>query len=253
MRPPIAPEATARTAACRVSHSVPARASGTGSLGDRSARRRRQTWLRSTPTVRGRSPWHQRPHERRNRMPCEIASPSSRAPPGAPDEGSPARSARPAPPSSAPDAPAAPARLRSDYDRAPRPSRRRPSWSPPWAARASPCRSTTSTRCRCAALADRLRADHGRIDVLVNDIWGGEVLKGGPPDWNKPIWEHDLDDGLRILRLGIDTHLITAHPLLPLVVGGTGRAARRGHRRHPALQRRPLPDLGVLRPRQGRR
>ena len=68
------------------------------------------------------------------------------------------------------------------------------------------------------ALADRLRADHGRIDVLVNDIWGGEVLKGGPPAWNKPIWETDLGDGLRILRLGIDTHLITAHALLPLVV-----------------------------------
>ena len=68
------------------------------------------------------------------------------------------------------------------------------------------------------ALADRLRAEHGRIDVLVNDIWGGEVLKGGPPAWNKPIWETDLGDGLRILRLGIDTHLITAHALLPLVV-----------------------------------
>ena len=54
--------------------------------------------------------------------------------------------------------------------------------------------------------------------MLVNDIWGGEVLKGGPPAWNKPIWETDLGDGLRILRLGIDTHLITAHALLPLVV-----------------------------------
>ena len=62
----------------------------------------------------------------------------------------------------------------------------------------------------------------GRIDVLVNDIWGGELLKGGPPAWNKPIWETDLDDGLRILRLGIDTHLITAHALLPLVVAAPG-------------------------------
>src|SRR5690242_19111428 len=31
-----------------------------------------------------------------------------------------------------------------------------------------------------AALAERLRRDYGRIDVLVNDIWGAEVLKGGP-------------------------------------------------------------------------
>jgi NAD(P)-dependent dehydrogenase (short-subunit alcohol dehydrogenase family) len=67
-------------------------------------------------------------------------------------------------------------------------------------------------------LADRIRDDHGTIDILVNDIWGAEVLKGGPPQWNKPIWEHDITDGLRILRLGIDTHLITSHRLLPLLV-----------------------------------
>ncbi len=72
------------------------------------------------------------------------------------------------------------------------------------------------------ALADRVRAEQGHIDVLVNDIWGGEVLKGGPADWNKPIWEHDLGDGLRILRLAIDTHLITSHHLLPLLVDRPG-------------------------------
>jgi NAD(P)-dependent dehydrogenase (short-subunit alcohol dehydrogenase family) len=72
------------------------------------------------------------------------------------------------------------------------------------------------------ALADRIRVDHGAIDILVNDIWGAEVLKGGPPSWNRPIWEHDLDDGLRILRLGIDTHLITSHSLLPLMVESPG-------------------------------
>ncbi|MFI5508242.1 SDR family oxidoreductase [Mycobacterium sp. NPDC051804] len=67
-------------------------------------------------------------------------------------------------------------------------------------------------------LADRIRDDHGAIDILVNDIWGAEILKGGPPLWNRPLWEHDLSDGLRILRLGIDTHLITSHCLLPLLV-----------------------------------
>ena len=71
-------------------------------------------------------------------------------------------------------------------------------------------------------LADRIADDHGAIDILVNDIWGAEVLKGGPPPWNRPIWEHDLADGLRILRLGIDTHLITSHCLLPLLVGKPG-------------------------------
>ncbi len=58
--------------------------------------------------------------------------------------------------------------------------------------------------------------------MLVNDIWGAELLKGGPTDWNTPIWELDLDDGLRILRLAIDTHLITSHHLLPLLVDEPG-------------------------------
>ncbi len=61
------------------------------------------------------------------------------------------------------------------------------------------------------ALAARIWNEHGRIDVLVNDIWGAEVLKGAPPDWNTPIWNHDLEKGLRILRLAIDTHLITSN------------------------------------------
>ncbi|MGW8554861.1 SDR family oxidoreductase [Streptomyces tubercidicus] len=71
-------------------------------------------------------------------------------------------------------------------------------------------------------LADRLRAEHGRIDILINDIWGAERLKGGPEDWNTPIWQHRLDDGLRILRLGLDTHLITSHHLLPLLIAEPG-------------------------------
>ena len=71
-------------------------------------------------------------------------------------------------------------------------------------------------------LAGTIRAEHGHIDVLVNDIWGGEQLKGPPSQWDTPIWEHDLADGLRILRLGIDTHLITSHHLLPLLVDRPG-------------------------------
>jgi NAD(P)-dependent dehydrogenase (short-subunit alcohol dehydrogenase family) len=71
-------------------------------------------------------------------------------------------------------------------------------------------------------LAAKIRSDHGHIDILVNDIWGAEVLKGGPPEWNTPIWEHDLDKGLRILRLAIDTHLITSHHLLPLLIDKPG-------------------------------
>jgi NAD(P)-dependent dehydrogenase (short-subunit alcohol dehydrogenase family) len=71
-------------------------------------------------------------------------------------------------------------------------------------------------------LAERLRAEHGHIDVLVNDIWGAETLKGPPPEWDRPIWQHDLATGLRILRLAIDTHLVTAHRLLPLLIDRPG-------------------------------
>jgi NAD(P)-dependent dehydrogenase (short-subunit alcohol dehydrogenase family) len=72
------------------------------------------------------------------------------------------------------------------------------------------------------ALAERIRAEHGHIDVLVNDIWGAEILKGGPADWNTPIWAHDLAKGLRIVRLGVETHLVTSHHLLPLVIDRPG-------------------------------
>jgi len=71
-------------------------------------------------------------------------------------------------------------------------------------------------------LAETVRRDYGYIDLLVNDIWGGETLTGGPENWDTPIWEHDLDKGLRMLRLAIDTHLITSHFLLPLLIEKPG-------------------------------
>ncbi len=71
-------------------------------------------------------------------------------------------------------------------------------------------------------LAARLQNDFGKIDILVNDIWGAEVLKGGPAEWNTPVWDHDLAKGLRILRLAIDTHIITSKYLLPLLISEPG-------------------------------
>src|SRR5207302_6712580 len=71
-------------------------------------------------------------------------------------------------------------------------------------------------------LAAQIRNEYGHSDVLVHAIGGGELLKGSPADWNTPIWQHDLDKGLRILRLAIDTHLITSHHLLPMLIGRPG-------------------------------
>ncbi|MGW4087674.1 SDR family oxidoreductase [Streptomyces sp. NPDC004822] len=68
------------------------------------------------------------------------------------------------------------------------------------------------------ALVDRIAGEQGRLDVLVNDIWGGENLFA----WDSPVWEHDLDDGLRLLRLAVDTHAITSHHALPLLLRRPG-------------------------------
>lgn len=69
-----------------------------------------------------------------------------------------------------------------------------------------------------AALMHRIDAEHGRLDVLVNDVWGAEHLF----EWDTPVWEHDLANGLRLLRLAIDTHLITSHHALPLLIRNPG-------------------------------
>jgi len=68
------------------------------------------------------------------------------------------------------------------------------------------------------ALVERIDADHGRLDVLVNDIWGGEKLV----EWDTPVWEHDLDAGLRVLRLAVETHLVTSHYALRLLTRRPG-------------------------------
>ncbi|GIH64367.1 SDR family oxidoreductase [Microbispora siamensis] len=68
------------------------------------------------------------------------------------------------------------------------------------------------------ALVERIDAEQGGLDVLVNDIWGGELLFS----WTDSLWEHSLDDGLRILRLAIDTHIITSHYALPLLIRRPG-------------------------------
>lgn len=68
------------------------------------------------------------------------------------------------------------------------------------------------------ALVARVEQEQGRLDILVNDIWGGEKLT----EWNTPVWKHSLEDGLRMLRLAIDTHITTSHFALPLLIQNPG-------------------------------
>jgi NAD(P)-dependent dehydrogenase (short-subunit alcohol dehydrogenase family) len=64
------------------------------------------------------------------------------------------------------------------------------------------------------ALVERIDSEYGRLDVLVNDVWGGDRFT----EWGKPLWEHSLDKGLRLLRLGLETHVVTSHAALPLLI-----------------------------------
>ncbi|MFK7802882.1 MAG: SDR family oxidoreductase [Anaerolineae bacterium] len=68
------------------------------------------------------------------------------------------------------------------------------------------------------ALVKKIDVEHGRLDILVNDIWGAEQIV----EWNKPIWEHSLEKGLKLLDLAIKTHLITSHNALPLLIKNQG-------------------------------
>ncbi|GAA4830014.1 SDR family oxidoreductase [Saccharopolyspora rosea] len=61
-------------------------------------------------------------------------------------------------------------------------------------------------------LVRRIESEQGKLDVLVNDLGGEHLL-----DWHKPIWQQDLDMGLRRLRIGIEAHMITAHHALGLL------------------------------------
>ncbi|MGW3567176.1 SDR family oxidoreductase [Streptomyces sp. NPDC000941] len=68
------------------------------------------------------------------------------------------------------------------------------------------------------ALVERIEDEQGRLDVLVNDVWGGEHLV----TFDKKTWELELENGLRMLRLGVETHLVTSYYALPLLIRRPG-------------------------------
>ncbi len=70
------------------------------------------------------------------------------------------------------------------------------------------------------ALAARIEREQGGLHVLVNDIWGATVM-----EWNKTVWESSLEVGLHTLRLGVETHAITSHFMLPLLIRAPGGLA----------------------------
>lgn len=67
-------------------------------------------------------------------------------------------------------------------------------------------------------LVGRIEREQGRLDILVNDIWGGDHLV----QWDSKMWEHDLEQGLRILRLGVESHIVTSRFAIPLLIRRPG-------------------------------
>ena len=66
-------------------------------------------------------------------------------------------------------------------------------------------------------LVARIEREQGKLHILVNDIWGATRM-----EWNKTVWESDLEYGLRTLRLGVDSHAITSHFAIPLLIKTPG-------------------------------
>ena len=75
-----------------------------------------------------------------------------------------------------------------------------------------------------AELVAKIEREQGRLDVLVNDIFGGDKYM----EWDKPLWEHDWAGGLRMLQMGVHTHLITCRAALPLMLRTAAAHGSRG-------------------------
>jgi NAD(P)-dependent dehydrogenase (short-subunit alcohol dehydrogenase family) len=71
------------------------------------------------------------------------------------------------------------------------------------------------------ALIDRIRSEQGRLDLLVNDIWGGDAWN----DWWWKIsnfWKIPLEKGFEVINTAVNTHIITAHEAIPLMIDSNG-------------------------------
>jgi NAD(P)-dependent dehydrogenase (short-subunit alcohol dehydrogenase family) len=64
------------------------------------------------------------------------------------------------------------------------------------------------------ALFERVKHEQGHLDLLVNDVWGGDELT----EWDKPFWEHSSQKGLQMLERAVHSHIITSHYGVPLML-----------------------------------
>jgi NAD(P)-dependent dehydrogenase (short-subunit alcohol dehydrogenase family) len=63
-------------------------------------------------------------------------------------------------------------------------------------------------------LFTNINREHGRLDILVNDVWGGDALT----EWGTPLWELDLSKGFTMIERAVSSHIITARHAIPLML-----------------------------------
>jgi NAD(P)-dependent dehydrogenase (short-subunit alcohol dehydrogenase family) len=68
------------------------------------------------------------------------------------------------------------------------------------------------------ALTERIHREQGRLDILVNDVWGGDELT----EWGRPLWEHSLEKGLLMQQRAVHSHLVTSRFAIPLMLDRPG-------------------------------
>jgi len=69
-------------------------------------------------------------------------------------------------------------------------------------------------------LFEQVKSERGRLDILVNDIWGGDELS----EWGKPFWELSVQKGLLMQQRGVHTHIITSRYAAPLMIEHGGQS-----------------------------
>ena len=68
-----------------------------------------------------------------------------------------------------------------------------------------------------------IKQRHKRLDILVNDVWGGDSLT----QWSKRFWETNLENGLQMLKQAVHSHIITSHYAVPLMLGSARRRGKK--------------------------
>lgn len=81
-----------------------------------------------------------------------------------------------------------------------------------------------------AAVAGQIRADHGRLDLLVNNVWGGyERLNAGAwQEWNAPLWQQPIELFDAMFHSGVRAHYVALAECAKLLIATSASTGRHG-------------------------